>query len=220
VVRNPHSLCTGFDVVREDDRPFGFESVTYYADRVGEGVGYATFFRTPGAMRVNVFSYRAPKDAWVHDMRRDPAATLRLAMPGLPRVTGSWRASSPVRTCAIDLYTANPSGRPGIIVIGDAFQSVCPATGTGLSKVLTDVEVLCGTYLRPWLEAGVATARETAAFYGDARKVESDRLSLKRAEHQRRFVLGRSLKSRLRRARAHLLLRFPRSKVWFQSLKR
>jgi 2-polyprenyl-6-methoxyphenol hydroxylase-like FAD-dependent oxidoreductase len=171
VVRDLHSLCTGFDVVREDDLPFAFDSVTYYADRVSEGVGYVTFFRIPGAMRVNVFSYRAPKDAWVQAMRRDPAATLRPAMPGLTRVTGPWRASSLVTTRVIDLYTANPPGYPGIVLIGDAFQSVCPATGTGLSKVLTDVEVLCGTYLQCWLEGGAVTARETAEFYGDARKV-------------------------------------------------
>lgn len=219
VVRDLHSLCTGFDVVREDDRPFDFDSVTYYADRVREGVGYVTFFRIPGAMRVNVFSYRAPKDAWVQDMRRDPAATLRPAMPGLTRVTGPWRASGLVTTRSIDLYTANPPGHSGIVLIGDAFQSVCPATGTGLSKVLTDVEVLCGTYLQRWLEGGAVTATETGEFYGDARKLECDRLSLRRAEYQRRFVLERSLKSRLRRARTHLLLHLPRLKSWWSSGK-
>ena len=219
VIRDPHSLCTGFDVVGEDDRPFDFDSVTYFADRVGQGVGYVTFFRMPGAMRVNVFSYRSPKDGWVQSMRREPAATLRLAMPGLTRVTGPWRASSLVTTRAIDLYTANPPAHPGIVLIGDAFQSVCPATGTGMSKVLTDVEVLCGTYLRRWLEGGAVTAKETAAFYSDPRKVECDRLSLSRAEHQRRFVLERSLKARLRRAKTHLLLHLPRLKTWLSSRK-
>ncbi len=88
-----------------------------------------------------------------------------------------------------------------------------------MSKVLTDVEVLCGTYLQRWLDGGAVTAMETAEFYGDARKVECDRLSLRRAEHQRRFVLERSLKSRIRRARTHLLLHLPRSKAWWSSRK-
>jgi hypothetical protein len=31
--------------------------------------------------------------------------------------------------------------QPGVVQIGHAFQSVCPSTGMGLDKVLTDVDV-------------------------------------------------------------------------------
>ena len=39
----------------------------------------------------------------------------------------------------------------GLVLLGDAFQSVCPTTGTGLSKVLTDVDVFCHDCVPDWL---------------------------------------------------------------------
>jgi 2-polyprenyl-6-methoxyphenol hydroxylase-like FAD-dependent oxidoreductase len=87
------------------------------------------------------------------------------------------------------------------VLIGDAFQSVCPATGTGLSKVLTDVQRLCRGHVPGWLETPGMGAEKIAAFYRDPEKTSSDRRSLQMAEHRRRAATDRSLKGWARRQR-------------------
>ena len=57
----------------------------------------------------------------------------------LPRLLGDYRVTTKIENRVIDLYVADAQPLDGIVMIGDALQSVCPATGTGLSKVLTDV---------------------------------------------------------------------------------
>jgi 2-polyprenyl-6-methoxyphenol hydroxylase-like FAD-dependent oxidoreductase len=49
-------------------------------------------------------------------------------------------------------------------MIGDAMQSVCPSTGTGLSKVLTDVLLLCGEVRAAWLRFPDLSAPRIAQF--------------------------------------------------------
>ena len=41
--------------------------------------------------------------------------------------------------------------KAGVVLIGDAFATSCPAAGTGARKVLTDVERLCNVYVPKWL---------------------------------------------------------------------
>jgi 2-polyprenyl-6-methoxyphenol hydroxylase-like FAD-dependent oxidoreductase len=206
MVRASHSLCSGFDVVRTDAPSFPFESLTYWPDSVDEGIDYATFFPIPGRMRVNLFAYRDPRDPWVRALAADPWATLTRSMPGLARVTGAWRAASKVESRPIDLWVADSFVREGIVLVGDAFQSVCPATGTGLSKVLTDVERLCGTYIAPWLATPGMGARKVGSFYADVAKTMSDRASLDDAEHRRRFGTNRSLRWALHRRKEYAVM--------------
>jgi 2-polyprenyl-6-methoxyphenol hydroxylase-like FAD-dependent oxidoreductase len=47
--------------------------------------------------------------------------------------------------------------QPGIVLVGDAFSTSCPAAGTGTTKVFTDVERLCNVYIpRLRLSEGVS----------------------------------------------------------------
>jgi 2-polyprenyl-6-methoxyphenol hydroxylase-like FAD-dependent oxidoreductase len=206
LVRASHSLCSGFDVVRTDGSAFPFESLTYWADRVEEQIDYVTFFPIPGRMRVNLFSYRDPRDRWVRALATDPWMTLTRSIPGLARVTGEWQATSNVESRPIDLQVAETVVRDGIVLVGDAFQTVCPATGTGLSKVLTDVERLCGTYVGSWLSTPGMSATKIASFYDDAEKSTCDRHSLATAEHRRRFGTDRSLRWSLHRRKEYAVM--------------
>ena len=87
--------------------------------------------------------------------------------------------------------------------MGDACQSVCPATGTGLGKVLTDVDVLCRTHIPTWLETPGMRAEKIASYYNDARKIACDGSSLRDAEYRRRFITDRSLRWRVHRASSY-----------------
>jgi 2-polyprenyl-6-methoxyphenol hydroxylase-like FAD-dependent oxidoreductase len=68
---------------------------------------------------------------------------------------------------------------PGVVVIGDAFQSVSPATGSGLSKVLTDVKTLSNTYIPMWKNKQRIDSADVMAFYHHQEKLACDKRSLK-----------------------------------------
>jgi 2-polyprenyl-6-methoxyphenol hydroxylase-like FAD-dependent oxidoreductase len=201
ILREAHSLCSGFDIASEDGKPFPFAAVTYYAERLATRIDYATLFAAPGRMRLNLFSYREPRDPWVRALSDAPHAELERALPGLTRVIGSWCVTSRVEHRVIDLYVAEKPARDGVVLIGDAFQSVCPATGTGLSKVLTDVWRLCEAHVPAWLTTPGMGVDKIAAYYGDPAKTSMDRGSLEAAEYRRRFGTDDSLRWRVHRAR-------------------
>lgn len=205
-VRNPHSLCSGFDVARVDGTPFPFESLTYWPDSVDSRIDYVTFFPIPGRMRINMFTYRDARDPWVKELAAAPDAVLERDIPMMQRITGRWRATSKVETRPIDLYVAEPPGRDGIVLIGDACQSVCPATGTGVSKVMTDVTRLCLQYAPHWLTTQGMTAAKISEFYRDDAKSGCDADSLAAAEFRREFGTRRTLRWWLKRRRKYLRL--------------
>jgi 2-polyprenyl-6-methoxyphenol hydroxylase-like FAD-dependent oxidoreductase len=99
----------------------------------------------------------------------------------------------------IDLYRMQQCARARMVLIGDAYQSVCPSTGTGLSKVLTDVDVLCNEFVPRWMAAGSIATSDVAAFYAHERKKAVDDHALRDALAGRDSVLATSLRWRVRR---------------------
>ena len=55
----------------------------------------------------------------------------------------------------------------GVVLVGDAFATSCPAAGTGTGKVFTDVERLCNVHIPRWLATPGMGADKIAAFYDD-----------------------------------------------------
>jgi 2-polyprenyl-6-methoxyphenol hydroxylase-like FAD-dependent oxidoreductase len=202
-IRSRHSLCVGFDIARADGRAFPFEALTYWADSLESGIDFISLFPVPGAMRVNLFGYLGPRDPWLRVLTEAPNVAIERTVPKLTRVVGPWRAISKVEIRAIDLYVTDVPRVDGIVLVGDAWQSVCPATGTGLGKVLTDVDVLCGTYVRAWLDTPGMGAEKIASYYDDARKITCDDSSLRDAEYRRRFITERSLRWSIHRASSY-----------------
>jgi hypothetical protein len=88
-------------------------------------------------------------------------------------------------------------------MIGDAMQSVCPSTGTGLSKVLTDVLLLCEQYVPTWLRFTDLSASRIAQFYRDPRKQACDWNSLEAAQYRRQLATDRSPFGWLRRRKTY-----------------
>jgi 2-polyprenyl-6-methoxyphenol hydroxylase-like FAD-dependent oxidoreductase len=206
VLRASHSLCTGFDVEPLDGRPFPFESLTYWPDSLEGSIGFLTLFPIPGRTRVNLFSFRDPKGPWVRALAEDPYRTISRAMPLLSRVCGPWRAVSRVASRPVDLYEVKPPQRDGLVLLGDAFQSVCPSTGTGVSKVLTDVEALCRRAAPRWFVTPGMGAAKIASFYADPSKRACDLGSHQAAEYRLQFGTARSLSWWLRRRKSFAMM--------------
>ena len=71
--------------------------------------------------------------------------------------------------------------QPGIVLVGDAFATSCPAAGTGANKVFTDVARLCNIHIPRWLATSGMAEQKIAAFYDDAVKMASDAHSAAKA---------------------------------------
>ena len=213
MVSEHHSMSYGFSIERSSGDPFEFEALTYAPRRLKQPIAYLTLFSQPDGMRANLFAYQPPTDPDVRSYLADPIGEVNRRMPGLEALTGEVRLTSRVEAFSIDLYVTEKVERPGLVLIGDAFQSVCSSTGTGLTKVLTDVDVLCRECLPVWLATPGMGAAKIRQFYGNARKREVDSHSLMSAMTMRRTALDPSLRFRIFRARVYL-------SRWLQSFSR
>lgn len=201
VLSDHHSVAFGFSIEPLGPRSrFPFDAVTYLPDSIRDAIDYLTLFAMPDGMRANLFAYLPPRDARVRSVAATPQAALTRLMPGLERVIGPWRPATKVEVSATRLWRAVEGGRAGVVLLGDAFQTACPSTGSGLSKVFTDVTVLAELIPR-WLATRGLGAEKTRMYYEDARKVACDRASLAAAMYRRRLNTDRGLRMRLHRAR-------------------
>jgi 2-polyprenyl-6-methoxyphenol hydroxylase-like FAD-dependent oxidoreductase len=194
-----HSLSIGFDAAPVDQPNFKFPALTYFPERSASRVGYITFFPIKSAMRVNLFIYREIRDPWLREFRSAPEATLLSSLPRLGRLVGQFRVASDIHMRPVDLYITHGCRQAGIVLVGDAFSTSCPAAGTGISKVFTDVERLCNVYIPRWLASEGMDADKIGTFYEDPAKVACDAASASRAYYLRSLALDRRLTWRARR---------------------
>jgi 2-polyprenyl-6-methoxyphenol hydroxylase-like FAD-dependent oxidoreductase len=199
MVKEDLSMAFGFMLERTDQQPFPFDAVTYKPGLSADKVGYVTLFRMGNAMRANIFAYWQAKDPATKELLREPATALPRMLPGLEQVIGNYAVQGKIEPFKIDLYRMQQCARPGLVLVGDAYQSPCPSTGMGLSKVLTDVDVLCNEFVPRWMAAGAAGQDDVAAFYRHERKTTVDDLALRQALAGRDSVLSNSLQWRVRR---------------------
>lgn len=193
-----HSLCIGFNLRPVAGLPAQSESVSYRETDLESGIDYISLFPIKDVFRANLFVYWPVEDPRVHAMRSDGLQTLLDWMPGLTRITGSLVLTSKVEARPIDLYRVENAVQPGVALIGDVYQSVCPATGTGLSKVLVDVQTL--SELAPaWLKTPGMAADKIGQLYRNERKSTNDERSLTDALYRRRLCMDRTLGWRVRR---------------------
>ncbi|MGQ0677862.1 MAG: FAD-dependent oxidoreductase, partial [Rhodospirillales bacterium] len=165
-IRDGHSLSLGFDVEPAPGRRFDFGALTYYGERVADRIDYVSLFPIGRAMRANLFCYRDAREKWTRDFIDRPRESLLLAMPGIARFLGDFRVAGKAQARVVDLQGAANYRRDGVVMVGDAFQTTCPATGTGISKLLTDIEQLAHHAPR-WLATPGMGADKIAQFYDD-----------------------------------------------------
>ncbi len=198
VVSDPHSVAFGFTIAPAPGRTFPFDAVTYLPERFGDAVDYLTLFAIPGGMRANLFVYQDVKSPFVRAFHDDPRSQLRRLFPGLERIVGAYEVVSKVEARPIDLWVTADPARDGVVLAGDACQSVCPATGSGLSKVLTDAAVLADL-IPAWLATPGMPSDKVASFYAHPLKRTVDADSLQAALYRRRLNTDTSIVMRVHR---------------------
>ncbi|MET4628030.1 FAD-dependent oxidoreductase [Bradyrhizobium sp. 482_C4_N1_1] len=176
-----HSISIGFDAVPAGRNSFDFPALTYFSERPSDRIPYITLFPTGPRMRANLFVYRGVDDPWLRELRRAPAETLNAALPRLKRITGAFDIAGEIKIRPVDLYANDASGQPGLVLVGDAFSTSCPAAGTGCDKVFTDVERLCNVHIPDWLASDGMDGAKIATFYADPVKRACDEWSAAKA---------------------------------------
>jgi 2-polyprenyl-6-methoxyphenol hydroxylase-like FAD-dependent oxidoreductase len=199
VISECHSISIGFDIKPADRRAFDFSALTYYAERPRDRAALITLFPIGSSTRANLFVYRDMHDPWLQQMRAAPQDTLFAIMPGLRKLTGMFEVTSFVQIRPIDLYVTERHRQAGIVLIGDAFATSCPAAGTGALKVLTDVERLCNVHIPRWLKTPDMPQEKIAAFYDDPVKTACDDFSVAKAHQLRSFSIDAGLSWSIRR---------------------
>jgi 2-polyprenyl-6-methoxyphenol hydroxylase-like FAD-dependent oxidoreductase len=128
-------------------------------------------------------------------------------MPGLEKFLGSFERTDEVRLRMADLDRVANHHQDGVVLIGDAFQTSCPATGTGLTRCMNDVACL-SEHIDDWLAAPGMGKGKLASFYDDPRKTSVDDKATYAAHYARKFATDRSLSWDLRRIKTVLRSRF------------
>ncbi len=190
-----HSVCLGFSVAREASVQAQVLPLPF-----GTGLGYVSVFPMPYETRVNVFSYRPLSDPWTRRMSADPLGALAEVAPEAVRACGSAKVVRRCEARGTDLYETRNHIMPGLVVIGDAFHAPCPASGTGMLRILNDIDALTERCLPRWFATpGMETAK-VSRFYADPAKRRVDALSLRRSRLGRLSAVDAGPYWRARRA--------------------
>jgi 2-polyprenyl-6-methoxyphenol hydroxylase-like FAD-dependent oxidoreductase len=176
-----HSVSIGFDIAPLGRKAFPFPALTYFSERPSDRIPYISLFPIGATMRANLFVYRDFDDPWLREFRRTPVETLNATLPRLKRITGPFSISGDVKIRPADLCANNGYRRAGIVLVGDAFETTCPVSGTGTDKVFTDVERLCNVHIPDWLATEGMDETKIAAFYDDPVKRACDEWAMEKA---------------------------------------
>jgi 2-polyprenyl-6-methoxyphenol hydroxylase-like FAD-dependent oxidoreductase len=198
-IRQRQSLSFGFNVRPAGAKRFRHTALTYYGEQVSDGVDYLSLFPAGDVTRANLFVFRDHRDPWIKALRDRPKETLIETLPGLPKVLGDFEVVDRVQSWLTDITIAENCRQPGVVLIGDAFQTSCPAAGTGVSRLLSDVERLCTVHVPVWMETPGMSATKIAAFYDDPEKQAMDTHCLERADFRRNLTIETGLRWQTRR---------------------
>ena len=194
-----HSISIGFNMKPLGREAFPFPALTYYSETPANRAALITMFPIGEAMRANLFVYRDMDDPWLKAFRTAPKETLLAMMPSLAGLAGDFAVDGFVQIRPVDLYVSTDHEQDGIVLVGDAFSTSCPAAGTGARKALNDIERLCNHYVRAWLETPGMERQKVAQFYADPVKRACDDFAKDKAFQLKSFSLDPSLTWNLRR---------------------
>ena len=189
IISPGHSISIGFDIHPAGRSGFPFSSLTYFTERAADRMAYISLFPIGGTMRANMFGYRDLHDPWLKQFRDQPRETLNALWPKLHEMMGDFTVTGFVQIRPVDLYVTKGYRQNGVVLVGDAFSSSCPAAGTGARKVLVDVERLCNAHIPRWVASPGMGEAKISAFYDDPIKQACDRLSEKKAFRLRSYSI-------------------------------
>lgn len=188
-----HSIAIGFDINPLGKPAFDFSALTCYSESPSKRMAYVAFFPIGSTRRANLFVYRDMDDPWLKQFRDTPKQCLLELMPSLHRLVGQFDVEGLVKIRPIDLYVSERYRQPGVVLIGDAFATSCPAAGTGAGKALMDVERLCNVHIPQWLASPGLGLEKIATYYDDPTKQAYDAFCRNKAFALRSLSLDTSL---------------------------
>jgi 2-polyprenyl-6-methoxyphenol hydroxylase-like FAD-dependent oxidoreductase len=206
-IQKQQSVALAFSIARLDGGPFSFDSITYYSVSPRLGIDYLTLFPMGRTMRANLFAFPAVNDAWVGEFIHDPMQGIQKCFPKLQQIIGKVEVTSKVENALVHLYRTEGE-LPGVALIGDACENVCPSTGMGLTKILTDVDVLSSQCIHSWFATSGMGVEKLSRFSTHPDKCAVDSRALQNAFYRRQASTGRSLRWRIHRTRLHMSMRF------------
>jgi 2-polyprenyl-6-methoxyphenol hydroxylase-like FAD-dependent oxidoreductase len=189
VISPGHSISIGFDVQPTERTGFPFSSLTYFTERAADRMAYISLFPIGGTIRANLFAYRDLHDPWLKQFRDQPREMLIGLWPKLHEIMGDFTVTGFVQIRPVDLYVTKGYRQSGVVLVGDAFSSSCPAAGTGARKALVDVERLCNVHIPHWLASPGMGEAKISAFYDDPIKRACDVLSETKAFRLRSYSI-------------------------------
>jgi 2-polyprenyl-6-methoxyphenol hydroxylase-like FAD-dependent oxidoreductase len=189
IISAGHSISIGFDVQPAGQNAFPFPALTYFTEKPADRMAYLTLFSIGGTVRANLFGYRDLHDPWLKQFRDQPRETLNALWPKLHEIMGDFTITGFVQIRPVDLYVTKGYRQNGVVLVGDAFSSSCPAAGTGARKALVDVERLCNVHIPRWLGSPGMGEAKISAFYDDPIKRACDTLSEKKAFRLRSYSI-------------------------------
>lgn len=197
MVSEGHSISFGFTMAAEPER--AFESVTCYGAGASNRIDYLNLFPIGDTLRANLFTNLDHRDPWIRELRRNPSTRLWDAMPGLAAYLEPGDPIDTLQNWVMNLTTAENVHQDGIVLIGDAYQTSCPATGMGVTRLLTDVDRLCNVHIPQWLATPGMGKEKIATFYSDPTKRDVDAQAIRMAYFRRSLTIDRSLRWKFRR---------------------
>jgi 2-polyprenyl-6-methoxyphenol hydroxylase-like FAD-dependent oxidoreductase len=197
VLHERQSLTFGFNLMPLDGIA-NHPALTIYGERPRDGIDYLTLFPIGELIRANLFVFLDHRDPWIKQVRTDPLAALAAKLSGLRERLGHVELDGRVQSWIMDLAVARNVRQPGVVLIGDAYQTSCPAAGTGVSRLLTDVERLVA-HATDWLRTLGMDAVKIGAFYDDPIKEAMDAQALAMAKFRRSLTVDISIGWRTRR---------------------
>lgn len=194
-----HSISIGFDIAPVGRRAFDFPAMTYFSERPSDLIPYISMFPIGERMRANLFTYREFNDPWLREFRVAPTKTLDASLPRFKAIAGEFAIAGEPKIRPVDLYVNSGYRRAGMVLVGDAFASTCPVSGTGTDKVFTDVAQLCNVHIPAWLGSDGMGEDKIASFYDDPVKMACDAWSLEKAYSFRSVSIEEGLRWRMKR---------------------
>lgn len=206
IVRSPaHSVVAGFDLANPVS-DFAFPSLVWITERPADKAAYLSLFPMGDRIRANLFLYRAPNDPWCTQFRKTPTASLREFLPAFERLFRAPIVDGPVQLRPNDITVARNHRQPGVVLIGDAFFTTCPVSGTGMDKALNDVERL-QQLVPQWLATPGMDADKIRQFYDDPVKQQIDAASLDLSLRERAVRMDHTLGGSMLRLRRNVFRR-------------
>ncbi len=152
---------------------FPVPALTCYSNRSGDGVDYVSFFPIGDIMRANFFMFADPRHPVIARFKADAMDAISSLIPGLRDLLADCALSDGPNLYSVDLYRCDNVHRDGIVLIGDAFRTSCPAVGSGLTCALNDIECLAD--IAPhWFETAGMDRMKIAHFYDNPAKTAQD----------------------------------------------